>query len=171
MQENTLLRRQLKYLNSRRSIMQRRIAEMETENGKLRKRLSEMDVFLKEKNLTLAEGAAGKTEAAAPEEGRESAPERAESVELPPIIVRPPSEAPPEPGQALVGKVLAVNRDHNFVVIDLGEDAGLRVGDTFRVYRDSKVVANIQIIQARKTISACDIRKETVPVKVGDIVK
>jgi hypothetical protein len=97
-----------------------------------------------------------------------------ESVELPPIVVRPaPKEEPAieEPAVALEGKILAINKDNNFVIIDFGSDAGAKVGDAFQVYRDGKAIANIEVIQARRNISACDIKRESASIKIGDIVK
>jgi hypothetical protein len=66
---------------------------------------------------------------------------------------------------------MAVNRDNNFVIIDLGEETGINVGNSFQVYRDGKSIANIEAIQVRSDMAACDIKKETRPIKVGDIVK
>jgi hypothetical protein len=74
-------------------------------------------------------------------------------------------------GSALVGKILAINRDNNFVVIDLGTSVGIKPGDKFQVYRDDSVIANLEVIQTREKISACDIKRETSPIKVGDGIK
>jgi hypothetical protein len=67
--------------------------------------------------------------------------------------------------------VLSINRDNNFIVVDLGEDAGVKPGDNFRVYREEKPIASVEAIQVRRTISACDIKKETTSVKIGDVVR
>ena len=69
------------------------------------------------------------------------------------------------------GKVLAINRDSNFVIVDIGEDAGVKIGDTFRVYRDDKSVADLEVIQTRKNIAACDIKVEMSPIKIGDSIR
>jgi hypothetical protein len=58
------------------------------------------------------------------------------------------------------------------VIIDIGEEASVKVGDALRVYgKDDKPAADIEVIQTRKDISACDIKREYAPVCVGDIVK
>ena len=69
------------------------------------------------------------------------------------------------------GKILAINKDANFVIIDLGEDRGINVGDTFQVYREGESIATIGVIQARKSIAACEIKKETTAIKVGDTIR
>ena len=56
------------------------------------------------------------------------------------------------------------------MVIDLGQDSGIKLGDTFKVYREDKTVATLEVIQARQSISACDIKEEIRPIEVGDIV-
>ena len=72
---------------------------------------------------------------------------------------------------AIDGKVLAVMRDNNFVVIDLGEESGVRVGDVFGVYRKGKKFAAIEAIRTAKNVSACDIKEENKSILVGDVVK
>ena len=57
------------------------------------------------------------------------------------------------------------------MVIDLGKDSGIKLGDTFKVYREDKTVATLEVIQARQSISACDIKEEITAIKAGDIVR
>ncbi|HTY45738.1 MAG TPA: hypothetical protein VMD52_07115 [Patescibacteria group bacterium] len=194
-QENSLLRRQVKFLSSRKIILEKKIADLEEKHNLLQKKLSEMEAFVKEKNATLdtltqkveeattapaAEEAASSVpaaatpqKAAAPHPAAQKPEEAAstESVELPPIIVRPAQETAPQATEALAGKVIAVNREHNFIVIDLGEDSGIKVGDVFQVYKAAQAIATVQVIQLRRSIAACDIKKEVLPVKIGDVVK
>jgi len=101
-----------------------------------------------------------------------------ESVNLPPIVVRPGAQefSTEEPAvisqtEAGEGKVLAINRENNFVVIDLGEAAGIKVGNTFHVYREDQPIATIQAIQTRRDIAACDIKQETETIKIGDTIR
>lgn len=162
--ENAVLRRQLKNLNDRKISLERKLAEAQAKNTTLENRFTEMDILLKDKTLQLdklnKQIATGKYEQEGP-------------VELSPIVVRPQSEvtkaseAPPQ------GRVLAVNRENNFVVIDLGEEGGVsHVGDVFHVYnKEGRLIATVEVIETRRTISACDIRKETAPIKIGDVVK
>jgi len=96
------------------------------------------------------------------------------SVELPAIVVRslPPSEEKVKTeSSSSIGKVLAVNPDSNFVVIDLGVSSGVKAGDTFNVYRDGKSIGLIEVIQTRGNISACDIKKKNTVLKIGDSIK
>lgn len=158
--ENLVLRRQLKSLSNRKVNLERKLTELQEENKAVNNRLNEMAAFLQEKTLQM-------------DKWKEDLPEsERESVELPPIVVRPQVETPtPETNLSLQARVLALNKDNNFVIVDLGEDAGIKVGDTFGVYRQDNAIATIEVMQLRKNISACDIKKEIAPIKVGDTVR
>lgn len=92
------------------------------------------------------------------------------TVELSPIIVvgKQDSARP-----TLTGRVLSVNKENDFVIIDLSEKSGVNVNDRFNVYRNNKFIASITVIQMRREISAADIVEIAVGqnIKVGDIIK
>jgi len=103
----------------------------------------------------------------------------ASDVELPPIVVSGtgitsiPSAnfdtGASKPG--FDGKVVTINNENNFVIINIGEDAKVRLGETLSVYRDSKYIARLEVIQVRKDISAADIKEQSSKIKVGDSVR
>ncbi|MGE5197909.1 MAG: hypothetical protein ACM3IL_05330, partial [Deltaproteobacteria bacterium] len=171
-EENRYLRAQLQALINRKAALEKKLLDWEDKGNTLNNRLSEMESMLKEKSLQID------TLKREIESGGKAGPgTKKEPVELPEIVVRPqaPEEIPvpavmPE-SNALTGKVLAVNHDNNFVIIDLGDDAGVNVGNTFTIYRDGSGIASVSVIQTRKNISACDIKREGSPIKVGDIVR
>jgi len=72
----------------------------------------------------------------------------------------------------LRGRVVTVNRDHNFVVIDLGKQDGISITDSFKVYRGDTLVGSIEVIQAREGIAAADIidAREGFYIERNDIV-
>ncbi len=147
--DNVILKRQLK------SLVERKI--------NLEKRLNELS------NLSKATESAG-----SPTETDES---KKEFIELPPIVVRSQTTAPaPEKKSAKdnsKGAILDINKENNFVVIDLGQNSGIKVGETLSVYRKDidKAIAAIEVIQVRNTIAACDIKKEAAPIQIGDTVR
>lgn len=69
----------------------------------------------------------------------------------------------------LKGRVLSVNKTNNFVVVDLGEDSGIHVGDSLDVYRGEEKVSTLEVIQVRKAISAADIKQKGA-IDIGDVV-
>ena len=98
-------------------------------------------------------------------------------VELPPIVVSnqgpalavfPDSEAT-KPG--FEGKIISVNEDNHFVIVDIGQKRGLRAGDTLGVYRGSDYVARLEVLQVRPDIAAADLKEQWSKVKVGDTVR
>ncbi len=107
-------------------------------------------------------------------------------IELPPIIVSVnlTAENKPKPKleekvslksgsdkltEGLKGRVLSVNKANNFVVVDLGEDSGIHVGDSLDVYHGEEKVSTLEVIQVRKAISAADIKQKGA-IDIGDVV-
>lgn len=74
-----------------------------------------------------------------------------------------------EPG--FNGRIVSVNEENNFVIVDVGEEAGVGLGDALSVYRDSKYVAQLEVIQVRKDIAAADIKNQWTQVQVGDTIR
>lgn len=165
--QNLILRRQLKSLGSRKVNLERKILQLREENARFEKRFNEMDILLKDKTIQIETLKKELATTAQPEPGDE---QKKTSVELPPIVVRPQMTKPQTEGLTF-GSVLAVNKENNFIIIDLGEDSGVNLGDTFDIYRDNNLIAQVEVVQVRKSISACDIKQETTPIKAGDSVK
>jgi prefoldin subunit 5 len=103
-------------------------------------------------------------------------------VDLPPIVLHRegPGSTAVRPGslERIIertdsrGRVITVNREHNFVVIDLGKQDGIQMGDVFNVYRSDFLVGVIQVIQTRDRIAAADIKeaKEGFIIEIEDAI-
>lgn len=143
--ENAKLKEQLGDLNNQKAKLEAEFDKLQEEKSGLKRQLGEAGIS--------SEGA----------------------VDLAPIVVHPQTGLPTieEKGQKVYigGSVVSVNKENNFVIIDLGKDAGINIGDTFRVYRQDKSIGAIEVIQVRKNISACDITEETSPIKAGDTIR
>ena len=163
--------RQITSLNTRKADLERKLQEIQDEKTGLERRASEMESMLTER-LNQINNLKERIESA--KAGGPVKEEKKESVDLPAIVVKPKDPAPynqDDTGSSLMGRIMAVNKDNNFVIIDLGEEAGVKVGDSFRVYRNDKPIANIEAIQVRRNISACDIKKQGSAIKIGDSVR
>lgn len=171
--DNYILRRQLKSLGNRKVALEKKLAELQSKSASLENSFSGMEQLLKDRmsqvdNLKrqIEPGKAANFMPAQRIEG---------SVELPPIVVRPRGEPAVQTNSgtalALSGKILAVKRDNNFAIIDLGQDAGVKVGDKLQVFRQSQLIADIEVIQVRPNIAACDIKRESAPIQIGDAVR
>lgn len=116
------------------------------------------------------------------------------SIQLPPIVVKAEPEevvkAEPEQRQLfnrmpesllelseekvveLSGRIITVNDKYHFVVIDIGMDAGVEKAMVFNVYRQEEKIAELEVIETRKNIAACDIREMSVKrLKINDRVR
>lgn len=105
-----------------------------------------------------------------------------EEVDLPPIVLSAgsqktamlttPSLERIGHDSSLKGRVLTVNTEHNFVVIDLGKQDGIDTGSVFAVYRGEIFLGSIEVIQTRERIAAADIKnvKEGFFIEVNDVV-
>ncbi len=164
--ENIALRRQLESLSSRKVGLEKRVSELLEKNIKLDNRFAEVEMILRDRLLQI--------EDIKKQTGQEASEEKKESVELAPITVRPQDTSFQESesdSSSDIGRVAAVNRDNNFVIVDLGRNPAVKIGDTLRVYRRDKQIASVEVIQTRNSIIACDIKQESVSIKVGDSVK
>ena len=89
------------------------------------------------------------------------------AIELPPIIVgkNQVTLSPP-----VRGRLMEVNREHNFIVVDKGSLDGVRMGMTFDILRSGSLVGRATVVRVRPQLSACDIQrsKTPTPVQVGD---
>jgi len=170
--ENTLLRRQLKSLVNRKINLEKKIQKFQEDNSSLQRQLSGMEAILTDKLGKISEIKQQlDTVSSAPP--AEIPQQKTESVELSPIVVRPQTEISPPKDVFFLGRVIGVNKDNNFVIINLGEDSGVKIGDTFQVYREGedRAIATIEVVQTRHSIAACDIRKQNVPIKLGDEIR
>lgn len=71
------------------------------------------------------------------------------------------------------GRVLVVNKEYEFVIIDLGRENNIRQNAIFKVYRDNEVVGKVQAKEVFADMSEAVILPEwqTKPIKEDDIVR
>lgn len=70
------------------------------------------------------------------------------------------------------GKVLAVDKKNNIVVINLGELSNIKLGDKLSVYRDDYHIGDIEVLQIQNYLSAGEIlfEKENLKIAINDTV-
>ncbi|MDD4981039.1 MAG: hypothetical protein PHC54_07270 [Candidatus Omnitrophica bacterium] len=83
-----------------------------------------------------------------------------QGVELGTIVVGPegsPAEASAVAQKPkLEGKVLVVNKEYNFVVINLGSKDGVNVEDVFSIYHDNNYIGDVKVGKTHDAMSAAD---------------
>lgn len=171
-QDYSVLQQQLKDETAQNLKLTSQIEDLKREKELLTRRIAGGEATLQDKTTEALE-TQGKIAALDPEPVK-SLSKDARVVELGPIVVGGGARQDyPQLDRGLSGSLLAVNKENNFVVIDIGESAGVKNGIIFSVYRDDVSIGSIKIIQARRDISAADILsiQPGQQLKVGDAVK
>jgi polynucleotide 5'-kinase involved in rRNA processing len=87
------------------------------------------------------------------------------NIELEKIVVKSTQE--------LTGKVLSLDKERGFIVVDLGNDNNLKLGDVLSVYRDDKFIGKAQVEKIEEKTSAAVILTpwKEAEFKESDVVK
>ncbi len=56
------------------------------------------------------------------------------------------------------GKVLAINEEHGFVVVDLGKVDGIKSDSVLTLKRNNDVIATLTVLEIRDVMTACNIK-------------
>lgn len=169
-QENFELKSRLMALGDKKTSLEGRLVDLQQEREVLSKRLAELDSILQERVDQMVK--VKDDIKAARMEAKDVSTKDSRVVQLQPIVVKAADESKAAGTAAKAGQVLAVNEENNFVIIDVGEDDGVKVGETFSVYRNSQKIGVLEVIQTRKEISAADIKNLSTgsKIKIGDMV-
>ncbi len=168
-EENTNLHEQLKSLTSTKVALERSIVKLQGDKKQIEGKLFETEGVIQnrvEQIYQLKDSLEKDFKPAVknPKTGE---------VDLSPIIVssdKNPSEIKSQAAQ-INGSVVSINDENNFVIVNLGEDSGIKVGEKLNVYRGAEFVAGLEVIQVRKDILAADIKNKMMAIEVGDSVK
>ncbi len=190
--DNTDLRGQIKNLTNTKMALEKSVVQLTDQKNNIEKKLAETESVIQGRINEILEMKDSLDKPAFKEKLDElsqlqssiatkyKSSEDTKEIELPPIVVSAGGsyagkmpQAVEENGGAsgLNGRIVSINEENNFAIVDLGEDSGVQIGDTLNVYRDTEVIATLSIIQVRKDVSAADIIKLSAKLKVGDTVQ
>ncbi|OGX08368.1 MAG: hypothetical protein A2Z88_01255 [Omnitrophica WOR_2 bacterium GWA2_47_8] len=179
-QENNDLRSQIKDLSSAKVALEKSIVSLTDEKKGVEKKLYETENVIQSKIEEIWQMKQGLTKSL------DKSSAQTQEIELPPIIVnasggqtqaqadaksKEPKGITDEDFKSINGNIVSINSENNFVIVDLGEKDGIKIGDKFGVYRNSDFVAEVEVIQVRADISAADIKQMKSSIKVGDIIR
>ncbi|MFH0940457.1 MAG: hypothetical protein V1840_01190 [Candidatus Omnitrophota bacterium] len=169
-QENFELKTRLMAMGDKKVSLEGKLVDLQQEREILSKRLAELDQILQERVDQII--AVKDDIKAARSEAKQANTKDSRVVSLQPIVVKASEQASSKRKAPSAGQVLAINEENNFVIVDMGEDDGVRVGQTLTIFRNNQKVASVEIIQTRKEISAADIKSVTAgsKIKIGDMV-
>lgn len=182
-EENYVIRSRVKDLMSAKVSLEKKLKVAEDKRMELASRLSQMDEVLEEKLSSILD-----TKQDISDIKKGVNPSSGSSLELPAIVVPggvsqsgafPPGEgasalsaATADEGQSRSsGRVISVNEENNFVIVDIGEDDGVYQGQTLSAYRGSEQIASLEVVEVRAHICAADIKEKAAYLKAGDIVR
>lgn len=171
-EQNEDFRSQIKRLTSTKVGLEKSLAQLSEDKNQLEKKLVQTKGMIQNEVADIATIKRGMEKKLEEVEAMKT-----KEIELPPIVVSAggpgsPAMAPvPSPKGSFRGNILSINTDNNFVIVDIGENNGVKLGDVLSVYRGDKYIASLEVIQARKSISAADIKQQTSKLQVGDTVR
>jgi hypothetical protein len=138
--ENNMMRSQIKQLTDVKLGLEKTIQRLNSDREQIQKKLVESesviqsridDIWKIKKSVDQRFQTSGKNQ-----------------VELSPIVVNANNGASSESTQAAItgrpkseGHIVSINADNNFVIIDIGDKDGAKIGNAYRVYRGSKEIA------------------------------
>jgi predicted nucleic acid-binding Zn-ribbon protein len=180
--ENISLREQIKELTSTKIALEKSIVQIQEERQDIAKKLRETEGVIQSRIDEIWE-IKGNLEKTFKPSG--TITDNNDRVDLPPIIIdagdREPSAGVVSPDLSVNneivssltpgGSIVSVNEENNFVIIDVGGEGGVKLGDTLSVYRGTDYIAGLEVIQVRKDIAAADIKNRVSNLKIGDSVR
>ncbi len=126
---------------------------------------AQADVKKMESQLSALESK--KTELETKIKGLEAA--KTDGVELGTIVVTPEGEKSAASASAeLEGKILVVNKDYNFAVINLGSKDGIDIADEFAVYHDTKYIGDVKVEKVHDSMAAADFISADMKGKISE---
>jgi len=78
----------------------------------------------------------------------------------PPVPLKAGKKSEVAVAKNLEGKVMVVNKEYNFVVINLGSKDGINTGDLFSVYHGGKIVGEVKVEKVHESMSAAGFAVE-----------
>jgi len=164
--ENQALKEQIASLEKEKLTLQTNLKEAKQDKESFQQRIAQAKQILKQKPSSPSEAIYAKQQ-----ELSVNQEAGVWSVDLPPIVVSPQITSDVGSSSSLSGKILNVNTEYAFVVINLGQQMGVQEGMVFEVFRSNKFLGKVEVIQLRERIAACDIIQADVLFKTGDSVR
>ncbi len=170
-QENFELKSRLMAIGDKKTSLEGKLVDLRQEREILAKRLADLDSVLQERVDQIIEVRDDLRSARI--EARKVSTRDSRVVQLQPIVVRATEDLPSRRAAPVSGQILAINDENNFVIVDVGEQDGLAVGQTLSVTRESMKIGTLEVIQTRREISAADIKniQAGTKLRIGDSVR
>jgi len=158
-QELSRLSQEFEKVNAERNTLTTELTQLKDEQQRLRAQLSELETAKRDLETKVTELSNHPT------------------VELDKVVVTPEGAAPaasaPSAPGGMQGQVVVVNREYDFIVMNLGRNQGLQIGQEFQVSRGEEVLGRVKVEKVYDELSAAailpDSKKDSI--REGDQVK
>ncbi len=70
------------------------------------------------------------------------------------------------------GQVVVINREYDFIVMNLGKNDGLSIGQEFKIVRDNEVIGRVRVEKVYDELSAAALlpNSQKNSIREGDLV-
>ncbi|OGX15428.1 MAG: hypothetical protein A2166_04860 [Omnitrophica WOR_2 bacterium RBG_13_41_10] len=130
---------------------QAQLSELMTKRAELESKLKELEAQVKKVELGTIVVDSGSTSA-----GTVSATPTASKKQTEAVSVK------------LEGKILVVNKEYNFIVINLGSKDGINIGDIFSVYHDNKYLGDVTVGKLHDAMASADFDSQEIKNKARE---
>jgi len=79
-----------------------------------------------------------------------------------------PAKKQPKQAAPVEGKVLVVNKDYNFVVINLGSKDGIKIGDVFTLYHGNSILTDVKVEKVHDAMAAAGIASLNIKEQIAE---
>ena len=148
----------LKALENRRITLEARIKELESKLEEYNTKDVELGT------IVVAPEASTPQQAASPKKTAPLKPAAAAAATQPTVS----SASGPQGGSSFEGKLLVVNKDYNFVVINMGSKDGVHAGDIFSVYHAGKYAGDVKVDKVHDSMAAAGFSSADMKDKVSE---
>lgn len=155
-------RKDIVALNERLAQKTAELAEAQQKIGRIEGEIAELNTSIESQKVQIVKIEAEKTELN--DENQRLEIELARYLNDPTIVKQMP--------RGLNGKIVVVNPDWNFVVLDIGTREGLVKNAYMLVHRSDRLIGKVRIMDAREHMAIADIQREwaSAPLQEGDRV-
>jgi myosin heavy subunit len=146
---------QLRLLVSQKTELENKISDLQEKSSKLESKMEGVELG------KIVVTPSSKTDEKA-KKAKKSKKVKEVSLPIPPTseVSTPPPVV--EKRKTMEGKVLVVNKEYNFAVIDLGSKDGVGVDDIFTIYHDNKNLGDARVGKVHDSMSAVDFLSEDI---------
>lgn len=144
--------------------MQDALKDLEQQKNKLEKKVKELET--KTEGVELGKIVVNSESAKAPEKDKKAKKEKV--VKSKPAAQAQPEAAAAESPEGPEGRVLVVNKEYNFAVINLGSKDGVQMDSIFSVFRGDKYLGDLKVEKVHDSMAAAGFVSEDLKDKIAE---